>query len=292
MQIRTIELEADEPLHLGIFGDLQYGNIGCDEKKAARFLKKTTALYPNSRWLLTGDYTDFMSPSNRANYRASGLYSDTKRAIAFRALLPLVNETATLMLPIKGQIDALCQGHHYGYYDWEGIDRDKRREWLGMPVGYVNESVFEHSDLHLAYLLGCKTFVDYAIIVRYVWPNGAQYRVLLWHGQGAGSTLAYGLNKIAKAAGGWEGLNLVVMGHTHALGSMLASRSSIHPTKDELVEIPVGIVNAGSYLKAYTTDGTAYPEKGMLTPRGLGSPMVHVEPVGDGFEVEISLHAM
>ncbi len=290
MQIRTIEMEADQTLHLGIFGDLQYGNIGCDEKKAVRFLDKTTTHYPDSRWLLTGDYTDFMSPSNReAFYRASGLYSDTKRAVAFRTLLPIVQETAQLMQPLRGRIDALCQGHHYGYYDWEGIARDKRREYLGTPE---DAEVFEHSDLHLAYLLDCKTFVEYAIILRYLWPNGAQYQVLLWHGQGAGQTLAYGLNKIARTVGGWEGLNLVVMGHTHALGSMFASRGSIHPDKDELVEIPVGIVNAGSYLKAYTTEGTAYPEKGMMTPRGLGSPMVHVEPSGDGFEVEIALHAV
>ncbi len=289
MQICTIELESDQTLHLGIFGDLQYGNLSCEKEKAKRFLSKITNRFPDTRWLLTGDYTDFMSPSNRERYRASGLYSDTTRAISFRALLPLVQETAELMAPIQGRIDAICQGHHYGFYDWESIARDKRREWLKVPD---DVEVFEHSDLHLAYLLACKTFVEYAIVVRYVWPNGAQYQVLLWHGDGSGQTLAFGLNKIARAAGGWEGLNLVVMGHTHALGGLYASRSSIHPTKDELVFIPVGHVNAGSYLGAYTLEGTAYPEKGMLTPRGLGSPVITVEPYGQEFEVEISLHAV
>ncbi len=288
MQIRTVKV--DGTLDLGIFGDLQHGNISCDDDKASRFLQKITHKYPQVRWLCTGDYTDFMSPSNRAGYRASGLYADTLRAISFKALLPLVEEVAELMGPMTARIDAFCQGHHYGYYDWEAIDRHKRSEWLKVEEG---TEIFEHSDRHLAYLLGAlDTFTEYVRIVRYVWPTGAQYRVLVWHGTGSGQTLAYGLNRIVRSLGGWEGLNLVVMGHTHALGALFAGRSRIDDTEDELVEIPVGIVNSGSYLKAYTTDGTAYPEKGMLTPRGLGSPVVHVEPNDHGFDVEISLYSV
>jgi hypothetical protein len=226
----------------------------------------------------TGDYIDALTPSNRARYRASGLYASARRRILDTTLHPLVTQVAKLLAPMMWRTAVLCQGHHWFEYDTDHPTLSKLQS-LRTPI--------LHSDAYLASLLRTK-FAPGHVMVNYNFKSGGTYRVLAWHGQGNGQTLAYGLNKLARKSGGWEGIDAILMGHTHKLGSLVETRLRLERGKVRDRSIP--LVNSGSYLRAYLINEQTYVEDAGLNGLALGGAAIRVRKKGRSIRARVALY--
>jgi len=257
-------------------GDIQFtgsANVGgCSESALRSYLTEIRRLAEVNdaqvAWIGTGDYVDLMSPSNRVRYRASGLYSTAGRMVS-SAVSGIVAELAAVLREYMEphEIVALCYGHHYFTYDM-GDNNEEVLPWRDTDVHLACElgmSQREHQGL--VHGLGCVTFQFQ--------EGGATYRVLFEHGQGNGQMLAYGLNKLDKIAGGWEGVDAHVMGHVHKIGISKKARLMLDE-RGELCHRDIMLLTSGTFLRGYVAESVLYPEMKQLPPLPLGSSAVLV----------------
>lgn len=260
-------------------GDIQYGNEGFSQSHFTKAVHRLNSI-ENLHIIGTGDYLDCMSPSNREAYRKSGLYSSSKRTFQTGAIEPQVHELFN-MLPTEANYVALCKGHHYFEYDHGYEDRELLVERFG-------DLIPRNTDQHLAFLLGAE-YVPVMVLVNFRFSSGQVYRVLAWHGEGNGQTLAYGLNKMMRTAAGFEGIDAIFMGHTHKLATGADVRIRYDDEKGDFTDRPVMLLNSGSFLKAYLKGNVAYPETGGLPSLALGHGAITVAPLGKKWDVETRL---
>jgi hypothetical protein len=274
MRFFTHNVNGDK-LAIAPFGDVQSGNEGFSEKYYRRYLGWTNQRFADCdiAYVGTGDYTDCMSPSNRAGYKASGIYSSTKRLIQRRAFEYVVHDFVDITKPYtdQGTVVALARGHHWASYD------------KPVEIGDEDKAIFD-TDTHIAHLLGTKTFPA-AAIVKFAFPGVPEpFRLFIQHGQGNGQSLAYMLNKMSRLIGGWENVDAMAVGHSHKLGFIAASK--IREVEERLVHRPVPLISAGSFLKAYLENDEAYPEEKQLGALALGASVLRVERVDGEWQME------
>jgi hypothetical protein len=253
------------------FGDFQYGNNACSVSYARRyfdFVKETARAYDVPYYFLgMGDYMDLMSPSNRSRYKQSGLYGSTRRSIEERTAVPIMQEAYEILQPyMEGRTLALCQGHH----------------WMALEFGMIDSIGFPHyhTDTWLAAMLGCKNFVEGAAIVKFEFPSGRIYKVHITHGEGNGSTMVYGLNKLGRQSKSWEGIDCFAMGHTHKVG--FAAEVSIYEEDGQLRARQKPLLTSGAFMRSYLVGEINYPEEKQLGALALGGTILLVKDMGDG----------
>ena len=254
-------------------GDVQFGNSACSLKYVNRYLDWTKQLAfqvgAQRRFIGTGDYMDLMSPSNRAGYRASGLYSSTLRTLQDLALEPVAQQTYELLGPhLRGETVALCQGHHWMYFEGDGMKDGEGKEHF-------------HSDKWLAAMVGA-VFVPAAVLVKFIFPSGRIYRILATHGQGNAQTLSYATNKLDKQSSAWEAIDAFASGHTHKAGIVASTR--IREEDGKLVSRQVPLMACGGFLKAYLVDEVNYPEEFQLAPLALSATALRLTEVDESNE--------
>ena len=289
MKIIPINVVSDT-LFIAALGDTHIGNEGFSGSALTSFIR---AIKEDSRdhqlsCIGTGDYTDPFTPSNRTGYKQSGLYSSVMRRIQSKALMPLVNDFCAYLSPLKGHFAALVRGHHYWEFDYEpDLDPEKVTEEQGLKKG---ERPFRWSDDLIAHRLYAPLAAHHCII-SYHFPSGRRYRVLVWHGEGSGQLLSHGLNKLARKSGGWEGIDCIVMGHNHILGSVAETRLRLSDDEDDVIARSIPLVNSGAFLKGYLVNDTTYVEEKGLNARALGGAMVRVrDEGGKSFRNRVSLY--
>ena len=180
--MKTIEqvVPTGTKFSIGFIGDVQYGNPGFSDgawsraERAFRTIKEQTDGAP--LYIVgVGDYIDFMSPSNRAAYKASGIYSSSTRSIAERTARPLVDEFLAMAKRLDGTWIAVLQGHH-----WADVVLDADEDFDGddgPPIG--------HSDKFIAEQLGAKFATSSALINFRI--DSKTFRLLAHHGGGGGA---------------------------------------------------------------------------------------------------------
>ncbi len=243
-------------------GDIQYGNPACSVKYLHRYLDWTKDMAKRLKserlFIGTGDYIDFMSPSNRSRYRAAGLYSSSARLIDERVALPLVDEVFEMLKPhLKDRTIAMCRGHHYATPDSNAFDGCGDTDQL------------------LASLLGAE-FVDASAMIVLDFPT-RKYKILATHGQGNGASMTYGLNKLDRQASGWEGVDAFFMGHTHKSGVVATVR--LREEDGEVVSRQVPVMTCGAFLRTILVDDVNYAEEKQLAPLALSAGALSLEEV-------------
>ena len=215
-----------------------------------------------------GDYIDFMSPSNRKGYRASGIYSSSTRLIDRLVGFALTDQVTSMFEELQGTWAVLLQGHH-----WADIVTVPSEE---SPTG---EDVTEHSDRFLAGRLGAQ-FAPHAALINFHLPGRKVFRLLANHGAGGGQSLTYALNKLIKKSGGWEGIDAFAMGHTHVLSGTGVPKLRWDGKLNDLVARNVPIINTGSFLKGIAKNVGLYPEEKDYASeyRAMGIPILTVSP--------------
>ena len=214
----------------------------------------------------TGDYIDFLSPSNRQRLSAAGIYDTSMDVIDDKALDLVLELYQKFLLPTKGRWLGMLHGHHYATL--------KTGETTDQRLCQLLNTRF----------LGTSAFVRLQFIV-----STSKLNVTLWvhHGCGGGITAGAPLNKLQHAALGFDA-DIYIMGHTTK--SPAAPLERIRPRwhgkgSPDLIHKKVLLVNAGGFAKSYVKGSKqgrvpmgGYAEQGMMNPAALGAPIIRIQP--------------
>jgi hypothetical protein len=163
------------------------------------------------------------------------------------------------------------------------LDFTKDR-WLGWITGnheYVTGDGYTTSELLARALGGTALGVEAWVRLHLRHTKGttleANYDIYAHHGVGGGVLAGSTLNAIEKAAQ-WANVDLVLMGHHHAIATSIIERVSITGTGDglRLKARPVRLCRTGSFLKSHEPGRNSYATRRALRPATLGSPEVGV----------------
>ena len=256
-----------EPLTIIPLGDIQWN--GKNGPTALDILKRTIddGLERNAFFIGMGDYIDFMSPSNRQKLRVAGFYDNTEDVIDEKAM-ELTHEIYELALkPTKGRWLGMLEGHHFSH----------------LKSG-------DTTDMRLCQMLNTR-FLGSSAIVRIVFDVcGSRITSNIWchHGQGGGASQGGPLNKLAGMAGGFEQIDVMIMGHTCKMPADKLERVYVKwdsPDGPTLVKRTIALVNSGGFAKSLVVGNRqgqvprgTYAEVGMMKPVPLGAPKIHITP--------------
>ena len=251
-----------EPVKIMPVGDIQLGSPGCDIKKLKKHVQ--WGVDHGVFFLGLGDYTDFLSPSNRRYLKNSGLY-DTANELIERWHKEHLEELMDILAPTKGMWMGLHEGHHYFEYG-DGTT----------------------SDTMLAHFLEAP-FLGTAAATRLRFKNKeARQSVdcLIWshHGEGAGQDP---FARLLKVAPGFPQMDIFIQGHNTQLGSKKLDTIEFYGGTGRLRmrQRTVLYVAAGGFMKGYSQGSMiagraqgSYVEKGMMRPTSVGGVVIEVIP--------------
>lgn len=258
------------PITVIPIGDIQWA--GKRGPTALDILRRTIdeGMELGAYFLGTGDYIDFMSPSNRARLRTAALYDTAEDVIDDKAM-ELTHEIYELALkPTKGRWLGLVEGHHFSHL--------KSGDTTDMRLCQMLDARF----------LGTSAYVRLQFSV-----NGKRGNCvfLVHHGVGGGGSAGTPINKLEKWAAGWEGADIFVMGHTCKGPATKIQRP--YPRwhgrgAPDLINRTITLVNSGGFARSFTVGSKqgiiprgGYAEVGMMNPIVLGAPKIHIHPKMD-----------
>ncbi len=246
-------------------GDIQYD--GSEESSSLKLLRETIArgTEAGAYYIGMGDYTDFLSPSNREKLKNSGLY-DTAHDVIERTGDKLIEEVAEILAPTRGRWLGLLEGHHFQEF-----------------------AAGDTSDMRLARLLGTVHLGTSAYInLTFHRGNGA-VDCVIWaqHGIGNGVSPAAPVTKLDNVMKAFEA-DIYLLGHMTKLAHTPTNR--IYPSwrgkKPKLHHQTKHLVGCGGFSRGIQVGrrsgqvprGT-YVEQGMMRPTALGAPTIRIRPI-------------
>ena len=259
--------------HIVFLGDVQWAGAKSGGT-ALDHLKRTIAdalewekAGDTVRFVGMGDYTDFLSPSNRQRLRGANLYDTAEEVIDHKAL-ELTEEIYDLALkPTKGKWLGLVEGHHLHELK-DGTTTDMR----------------------LCEMLDAQ-FLGTTGLLRLVFQRGypgCRVPDVIWfhHRVGNGMTGYYPLTRLEKKAAEWEGVDVFAIGHTTK--KAIEFQNKVIPKwnpKTDLTHRKVILLGTGGYSKTYVLGAMrgriprgGYAEQKMLNAAIIGSPVLHIRP--------------
>ena len=240
------------------------GSEACDMERLKRHVE--WGLRNGVHFLGLGDYSDFLSPSNRVRLKAAGLY-DTATHLIDEWHLQHLDQLKEVLRPTRGMWLGLLEGHHYHEFDSGGTTDTRLAEFLQAP------------------------FLGTCAIIRVNFKDVINKRSIsanIWghHGEGSGITAAAPFIKLEKAASFNEGVDVFFMGHYHRAGALLVNKLRVAGLKKpRLRHRTVALVATGSFLRGYMQGshnhgrpGGGYVEHAMMAPTALGNVVVTLTP--------------
>jgi hypothetical protein len=242
-------------------GDLQWGSPGVDLKRIKDHLRKGLDL--GALFIGTGDYTDFLSPSNRRYMKNAGLY-DTATELIERWHREQLEEIKDILAPTRGMWLGLHEGHHYYEYG-DGTTCDTvLAEYLGAP------------------------FLGTCAVTRLTFRDAYDHSVqcLIWshHGQGGGSDP---VAKLMNVAPGFPQVDIFIAGHNTQVDARPKDTIWFYGNQGNLRmrSKTQMFVAAGGFMQGYTQGSRiagrasgSYVERGMMRPTAIGAPIIYVSP--------------
>lgn len=262
--------EPGEEFTLIPFGDVHRDSPHCAVERWKEDLEEWRKI-KNPLFLGLGDYTDFLSTSERQCVGRGELHDSTKTSLdnlAKRSIKDLAKELDFM----RGRLVGLVNGNHY--YQFEN----------GTTGDYM-----------LADELGCK-FLGVAAFIRVVFclpgkhGSTTSIDVFAHHGAGTGQKPHTSLGAVARMAE-WADADIILQGHDHKRGALPLnptlhlSRNNNGPLRVKERERWVG--RTGSYLKAYIDGEAGYNVDAGRGPCSLGHIQFKLAPfrkVEDGLE--------
>jgi len=261
------EVDSTEPFTIVPIGDLQLMSQGIESgvtvnlsrfKQHLKYIEKT---YPNPLYLGMGDYTDFMSPSNRDSMKQGKIYAQSREYIE-EAAIELADQFVDLVTHTKGKWLGVLTGHHfYELKDGTTTDQFIARELDAPFLGRVAHItvIFRRKDG------GTK-------------KTDGRLNIWAHHGEGARK---YPAGKIVdNVAPHWPEVDLFFMGHMHESDSARIARYTVDNAGDIVTRNSLAVVT-GAWLEPVTAGASSYVEDKILRPRATGAPVVVVEPYLD-----------
>lgn len=250
-----------KPITLVPFGDLQLGSPGTDIKRIKNIVQ--WGCDNDVYWLGTGDYTDFLSPSNRRYLKNAGLY-DTATELIEEWHKQHMDELKSILKPTIGNWIGLHEGHHYlEYGDGTTSDTDLCR-YLEAP------------------------FLGTAAVSRLTFRDEAKHTAecLIWSHHGEGATTDP-VGKLMKVAPGFPQVDIFISGHNTQIDARPKDTIWFYGREGDLKmrEKTQMFVSAGGFMKGYQQGSRvagraqgSYVEKAMMRPTAIGAPVIRITP--------------
>lgn len=223
---------------------------------------------PKPLFIGTGDYIDFVSPSNREKIAAAQFYDGPKKKIDDVALHLLKEVDELILRPTKDLWLGAVAGHHY--YD--------------LPTG-------GNSDMELCRRLKIPYYGEGVGICRltFLKDSGHKQSIQIWfaHGKGWGKSAVRPAVLLEEISSSYENIDIYLMGH-HTK-KVKADKDRMYPIYSTRAEPRLGhrtihLVGTGGWQKGYV-EGTpkrlvkpTYVERALYGPVALGAPIIHVRP--------------
>ncbi len=201
------------------------------------------------RLILTGDYFETFSPSERVK-RAGANFHETTLETIERGVRAQADDFATRLAPMKGRVIIVQQGHH-----WDNVKTKH---------GIIS------SDQYIANLLDAEYAGD-GIAVIELWINGLVFRIMSMHGYGVGRAAGGRINKRLQ-------MNQVVFNchwyiHGHDNERMVVPREPLYVDGGVLKFMKQYYSGIGCYQESYHLGKleAGYAEKVAYPPAVIGS---------------------
>lgn len=258
-------------LAIAPIGDIQYEGPNGATAFALLQSRIDAGMREKALFIGMGDYTDFVSPSNRQRLRSAALY-DTAMNIVDATAQRLVDEVYEILKPTTGRWIGLLEGHHFHEF-----------------------AAGDTSDQRLAALLRTRHLGTTAYVgLRFARPGSKGCgMVTIWatHGCGGSKGAAAPVTKLDSIVSSWDA-DIFIIGHSTKMAHAPVDRIYPHWGRGgpDLRHVDVHLVGAGGFSKGYalgTKQGNvprgSYVEQGMMRPAALGSPIIRIKPVRDRF---------
>lgn len=241
-------------------GDIQLGSPGVDKDRLRRHIK--WGVEHNVFWLGMGDYTDFLSPSNRRYLKNAGLY-DTATDLIEQWSRQQLDELKDILAPTRGMWLGLHEGHHYFQYE-DGTT----------------------TDTELARYLDAPFLGTCAVTRLHFAEKTHKVECLVWshHGEGGGQDP---LNRLLKVAPGFPQVDIFVQGHNTQIDARPKDNIWFYggPGRLRMRDRTQMFVASGGFMRGYQQGSRhagraqgSYVEKGMMRPTAIGGPLITVTP--------------
>lgn len=261
-----------EPMTLIPIGDIQMGADGFAPERFKRYLKNALA-EPNPYFIGMGDYSDFLSPSNRKRLKAADLY-DSAQEMMDAWVEKHLDDVKELLEPTKGRWIGMLQGHHYHEFDIRTTTDTELARFLDAP--FLGDCAMTR--LSFKYDKGSEGHYKTQSVT--VWAH---------HGAGSGVSAASALTKLERFAG-YVDADILLMGHQSKKGYLPKPRFGISRMHTrgvpQLENRTQHLVATGAWMEGYHVGSRplrgrpqgSYVEKAMMVPTALGGMVVRITP--------------
>ena len=201
---RTTYPSRADTFRLYMIGDLHLGNRGARERQLRRLVEDEIAPDPNAYWIGMGDYCDYVNmgdPRFDPTELAGWLYADRGASLADIGRAE-TRRFVEIVEPIKGRCLALVSGNHedmIGYHS----ETDVYSTIIEALADGANEHRLDH-----------RGFISW----RFKRGDGGgtwTLRIHATHGSNGGRKAGSTANRLGDIAGGIDGVDVVMQGHTH-----------------------------------------------------------------------------
>lgn len=277
-----VEGTPTQPITLAPLGDIQWAGRRDDLAfdHLTEHVQRACSL--DAKFLGTGDYIDFASPSNRETFRTGHLYDNARRVVDDKAKELTDELVQKVLAPTAGRWLGLVSGHHY----------------FPLKDGRT-------TDMYLAEQLGAQFLGEDTALVRLTWSDrvaggkksegGARYEarrhsIDIWiaHGKGAGQSPASPMIVLDRVSQYFDA-DVYIMGHqtkkcyasaNRVVPAFPTSRSRGISATPYLTHRSLHLVGAGGWTRGYVAGQHAgtYVEKALMRPVTLGAPLIHIRP--------------
>ena len=254
--------EPGQTFHIVPFGDVHRDSVhhACDhwQSDLAEWRSMKDCLF-----LGMGDYTDFLSTSERVKIRSGDGMHDSTDSSLDKLARKQIKLLASELEFMKGRLIGLVNGNHY-YQFKDGTTGDHM---------LANELGTE--------FLGVAAFVR----VVFVWPGKNKTKLALdifaHHGAGSGQKPHTSLGAVARMAE-WADADIVLQGHDHKRGALplnpILTLNRSGSGSMQVKERSRWVGRTGSYLKAYVDGEANYNVDAGRGPCSLGHIRFDVTP--------------
>ena len=260
------------PIQIMPVGDIQLGAPGCDIPRLKSHIQ--WGADHGVFFLGMGDYTDFLSPSNRRYLKNAGLY-DTATSLVERWHREHMGQLKDILAPTKGMWMGLHEGHHfYEYGDGTTCDTELAA-FLDAP------------------------FLGTCAVTRLTFRDEGRHTVdcLTWshHGEGGGMDP---LNRLLKVAPGFPQIDIFVQGHNTQIDARPKDNIWFYGRELKMRNKTQMFVASGGFMQGYNAGSRyagrasgSYVERGMMRPSSIGGPLITVTPRRKSEYTELDIKA-
>ena len=288
----SVALKEGQTLYLIPVGDVHYNVEACDKERFLRLVEWIQRKEKDGdicRIIGMGDYTDFMSTSERAAIIGAkggmGLH-DTSLDALDEFATTIANQFISAVYPIRHTFIGLTEGHHFmkflsGRTKWDD-ENGKSKKLFGMT-----------STEYICMRLGCYYFgtVGYGKILL---PHDQRVVIVAHHGGGGSRTIGSKVAQRQRFKENFADADAVLMGHDHVKLAVPIQSFFFNPAaKDGVAVKKCYLIATGSFLKGYEVGQAhgSYIEEKYYNAVDLGVTMLTIRVEKDNKRWRTDIHA-